>query len=69
MAQEHTEIGAGKLSIILTAIVSIWTSLAMEVSHGILTLAFLLLSYTALFFWKRYLHKNYPTEENKEEKE
>jgi membrane protein implicated in regulation of membrane protease activity len=65
MAQEHTEIGAGKLSIILTAIVSVWTSLAMEVTHGILTLAFLLLSYTALFFWKRFLNKKYPTDESK----
>jgi uncharacterized membrane protein len=45
----------GVISIILTFLVSVWTSIALEVVHGIITLLFALVTCAAVFYFQRYL--------------
>jgi len=61
MAAHHhiPEQGPGVLSLIITALLSIWTSLAMEVVHGIITIAFGLITTVLVFFVQRYLKKKF----------
>jgi hypothetical protein len=62
MASHHhvPESGLGILSIALTALVSIWASVKMEVVHGVITLLFGIGTCVAVFFIQRYLKKKFP---------
>lgn len=61
MAHHHNlpDEGAGVLSLVITAILSIWASVAMEVVHGIITIFFALASCVCVFFVQRWLKKKF----------
>lgn len=57
------EQGMGVLNLLVTFVFSVWTSIALEVVHGFLTLIFAVLYCVAVFYVQRYL-KNRHKDEN-----
>jgi hypothetical protein len=60
MAHHHHTPEPGILSLILAALLSIWTSIEMEVKHGVITLFFAIASCIVVFFIQRFLKKKFP---------
>lgn len=47
------------LTLIITAIVSIWTGIEMEIKHGVITYMFAIATCVSVFFLQRYLKKRF----------
>ena len=64
MSHHHPHIDGngtiGILSIVITFIMSIWASMALEVAHGIVTLVFGLITCVGVFFLTRWLKRKFP---------
>jgi hypothetical protein len=63
MAQHHNELPDSEtnpvISIIITTIASIWASVALEVTHGLITIFFGVISCIVVFFLNKFLKKHF----------